>query len=121
MNYKIFWLIWGVAIISSILFAHPAQANAPQETEIIPAVLERIAMCESRNNEDAKNSHSSASGRFQFIASSWKYYGTKLWGESLKNKNVFDYWDNTELAIYVYELNGTKDWYPSRSCWGIIK
>lgn len=81
------------------------------------SVLEAVAWCESRNNPLAKNPNSSASGRFQFIKSSWNYYGKKLWGDELKNKNVFDYKDNTELAIWVYNRNGLVDWEESKPCW----
>lgn len=41
-----------------------------------------------------------------------------LWGENWVNKNVFDWDDNTELAEFVFKLNGTRDWDASRSCWG---
>lgn len=80
-------------------------------------IMEYVAYCESRNDPLAKNPNSSASGRFQFLKSSWNYYGTKLWGSELKNKNVFDYKDNTELAMWVYERNGLSDWQESKPCW----
>lgn len=80
-------------------------------------VLEAVAWCESRNDPKAKNPNSTASGRFQFLKSSWDYYGKKLWGDELKNKNVFDYEDNTELAVWVYNRNGLVDWEASKPCW----
>lgn len=79
--------------------------------------MERIAFCESKNNPNAKNPTSTASGRFQFLRSSWAYYGMQKWG-TLEGKSVFDYNDNTELAYWVYEREGTGPWEESRHCWG---
>lgn len=81
------------------------------------AVMDRIAMCESKNHALAKNPNSSASGRFQFIKSSWEYYGNQLWGTTT-GKSVFDWEHNTELAYYVAKKNkGFTDWFPSFDCW----
>lgn len=87
-------------------------------TSKISPLLERIAMCESNDNPLAKNPNSTASGRFQFLTSSWNHYGKELWGDELKNKDVFDYHENTELALYVFNKNGTRDWNASIDCWG---
>jgi len=84
------------------------------------ALFEKIAFCESRNNPRAKNPYSSASGRFQFIWGTWHHYGLELWGDSFYTKNIWDYVDNTELALYVYKKYGTKDWLASKSCWGKV-
>lgn len=81
------------------------------------SVLERIALCESQNNPLAKNPSSSASGRFQFLKGSWEAYGRQLWGTT-EGKDVFSYKDNTELAEYVYSIEGTKPWISSIDCWG---
>lgn len=85
--------------------------------EAVSALLNHIAYCESRNNPNAKNPTSTASGRFQFLRSSWNYYGYKLWGDDLINHNVFDWNDNTELANWVFKRNGTSDWLASKECW----
>ena len=68
-------------------------------------------------NYRAKNKNSSASGPFQFINSSWYYYGRQFWGEEFYKKNIWTQ-DSVELAWYVYKKNGTKDWEASRPCWG---
>lgn len=91
-------------------------ASSTPEVVLNP-VLARIALCESGNNPKAKNPGSSASGRFQFIRSSWNYYGKQLWGEKLAEKDVFSWDDNTELAIFVFNKNGTSDWLESKYCW----
>lgn len=81
-------------------------------------ILWDIAECESGNNALAKNPSSTASGRFQFLSSSWKYYGQKLWGDEWVNKDVFDWDDNTELAIYAYKQSGATPWLASVHCHG---
>ena len=91
--------------------------------------LEKIAECESgdpakKTKEqiaNAKNPLSSASGRFQFIASTWEHYGRLKWGADFEKKNVFSYDDNTELAYFVWTLNGYTDWEVSRECWQPIR
>lgn len=80
-------------------------------------LFNKIALCESGNTEDAKNPKSSASGRFQFIKSTWEHYGRELWSEDYSKKNVFDYNDNSELAWYVFDKYGVGDWQESKSCW----
>lgn len=80
-------------------------------------VMERIAACESKNVATAKNPRSSASGRFQFLKSSWEYYGKQKWG-TLEGKDVFNYEQNTELAYWVYEREGVTPWLASKYCWG---
>lgn len=96
--------------------------NPPTTGATMPVVkssplFERIARCESKNDPHAKNKYSTASGRFQFIHSSWYHYGRELWGEDFYSKNVWDYDDNTELAWYVYSEYGTKPWKASKNCW----
>lgn len=86
-------------------------------TATLPSILENIALCESNNVANAKNPNSSASGRFQFLDSSWKYYGKKLWGENFEKKNKLNFEDSTDLAVYVYGIDGVKPWLSSQECW----
>lgn len=99
----------------------PVIVDIKPVAETLPPILEKIAWCESRNIATAKNPHSTASGRFQFLNGSWNYYGKKLWGDDLIKKDKLNYQDSTELALYVYKLNGTKDWLASVKCWGSVK
>lgn len=101
---------WSIPTQAVLAFISPKIASGYE-------ILDKVALCESGNNPLAKNPNSSAKGRFQFINSSWKHYGKMLWGDNLINKDVLDYEDNTELAMYVYQLNGLKDWEESKSCW----
>lgn len=92
-------------------------------TEVLKAttteasLISAIAKCESNNDPKAKNKNSSASGRFQFIRGTWEHYGKELWKDGWIKKDVFNYEDNTELATYVVEKYGTKDWDESKFCW----
>lgn len=78
--------------------------------------MERIKFCESRGNPKAKNPSSTASGSYQFLRSSWKYYGELKWG-SLEGRDVFDHADNEELAYWVAKREGFKPWAASAHCW----
>ena len=100
----------------------PAPEPAPppvvqKKASSLTETMERIALCESRNDPLAKNPRSTASGRFQFLKGSWAYYGEQLWGDAWMEKDVFDYHDNTELAYYVAKTVGLSPWDASRYCW----
>jgi len=73
-----------------------------------------IAQCESQMYARAKNPNSTASGLFQFIASSWAGYAKKHWGEV---GDVFSAEDNADLGVWVIATYGTDDWLASSSCW----
>ncbi len=110
-------LLQSVLMAAVFVIPTPAIASTTPVVESLPSIMERVAWCESHNNPQAKNKYSSASGRFQFIWGTWYSYGLQLWGEDFYQKNIWDYDDNTELALYVYKKNGTKDWNASKSCW----
>jgi hypothetical protein len=84
---------------------------------ISSSTFERIAWCESRNKPWAKNPNSTASGRYQFIESSWEGYAQELWGDQWVLHDKWDYTDSTILAAYVFGRNGTSDWLASSPCW----
>jgi len=76
-----------------------------------------IAACESRLDPTAKNAHSSAKGVYQFLDGTWEYYGLKHWG-TLAGRDVLNFADNVDLGVWVIANYGTKDWIPSKACWG---
>ena len=91
----------------------PIQQPTPQEylAELSGenfALLNRIIICESNWRADAKNAHSSASGIFQFISSTWAN-----WGEG----DVFNPYDNIRSGVKLFEAQGTRPWDSSKSCW----
>ena len=112
-------------------------AKKARLTPTVPRVLVAISSCESGNgrygvfNYSAKNSRSTASGRYQFLNSTWRYVSrsyASTWKahgwESLRQEAtavgsmrsarpaVQD-----AAAIVLLEREGTRPWNASRSCW----
>lgn len=71
-------------------------------------LLNRIIICESGWKSTAKNPNSTASGIFQFIATTWN-----SWGEG----DVFNPYDNIRAGVKLFEAQGTHPWTASKSCW----
>lgn len=100
-KYKWFWFIWGLAIISSILFARPAQATAPDIEIKIPKNIQgtikeyaydkvvrywgeshwksfdKLIEKESSWNPLATNTESTALGLGQLLLGTYKSVGCK--------------------------------------------
>lgn len=81
-------------------------------------LLERIPWCESKNRYDALNAHSSASGRWQFLDSTWR-----SWQARYGDGRVFE---RAYLAPPEYQdlvahrgiaVQGVSSWNASRHCW----
>jgi len=75
--------------------------------------LNAVSWCESRHDDMADNADSSALGRFQIINSTLALCEKHL-GRKLDRTNEKDSWD---CAIFLYSINGLKDWRASKSCW----
>jgi hypothetical protein len=75
--------------------------------------LDAVAFCESGYNDNAKNPHSSALGRYQIIDSTIalceKHLGREL------NRTVRK--DSEACAIWLYERYGLTPWEASKHCW----
>jgi hypothetical protein len=72
----------------------------------------RIANCESGYNQFSKNSHSTASGVFQYLSGTWKNTPAGKQGIS-----VFDAEANVKTAVSSIAINGTAPWNASKRCW----
>ena len=79
---------------------------------ISPDLPLRIARCESGLRWDAKNPHSSASGPFQYLASTWR--NTE---EGRAGISVFDAEANVRAAVKHIAAKGTSPWLASKHCW----
>lgn len=90
----------------------------PPPPKEVPAILLKIAMCESKNkqfNEDG-SVHMGVinpldTGRFQI---NQKYH---LENSKKLGMDIFTLEGNTDYALYLYKKNGTRDWDWSRDCW----
>jgi hypothetical protein len=79
---------------------------------VSPELPLRIAYCESGYNRNSKNRHSSASGVYQYLASTWRNTEAGRNGVS-----VFDADANVRTAVQYIATKGTSPWNASRSCW----
>jgi len=75
-----------------------------------PAVI----ACESGGNPRAQNAHSSASGLFQFLDSSWRAYGGGKYASRAMYATVAQQY---EIANVAFAQSGLTPWNASRSCW----
>lgn len=106
----------------------PTPAPVPVWAEIdgMPGMLRRIGGCESAGHPEApinwtaQNRHSSASGGFQIIDSTWagwvKAYAPDLVGMYAKARMAPPS-DQLRVARAAFERQGTGPWAASRHCW----
>ena len=81
-----------------------------------PPILRDIRRCESRDNYAAQNSRSSASGAYQFLRSSWVWYGfAGRYGAATAAQAKP--WQQDEAAVLTWLRDGTRPWDASALCW----
>jgi muramidase (phage lysozyme) len=82
----------------------------------VPDLLLRIRYCESTNDYQAVNPSSSARGAYQFLTSSWAYYGfAEQFGAA--EAHLATPAQQDQAALEVLQAEGTAPWAASRSCW----
>lgn len=74
----------------------------------------RVANCESGYNQFSRNRNSTATGVFQYLASTWKNTEAGKQGIS-----VFDADANVHMAIKSIASGGINNWAASKSCWNV--
>jgi hypothetical protein len=74
-------------------------------------VLARIATCESHNNYAAQNAHSTASGKYQVLDSTWGRYGGYARAKDAPAAT------QEQQAHEMYARSGSAPWAASRECW----
>src|SRR3990167_891440 len=95
----------------------PPRGDLTPKTPYLPPILERIAQCESGNRQfDEKGIilgkiNRYDCGRFQINE---LYHGDKA-RELGFDLNTWE--GNTNMALWLYERQGTRPWNWSRSCW----
>jgi len=75
-----------------------------------PAVI----ACEAGGRPTAQNAHSTASGLFQFLDSSWLTYGGGKYASRAMYASVAEQY---AIANVAYARSGLSPWNASRSCW----
>lgn len=73
----------------------------------------RVARCESGFNQFAKNRSSTASGVYQWLASSWRNQPASVNG----TVSVFDAEANIRAAVWLIAHNKISPWNASKHCW----
>lgn len=99
--------------------AKPKSAGVlPKATGSVLVWEAKIGWCESRDNYRDYNPSSGASGRYQFLKTTWNsnvkmYFASKYLGRAM------DYPPAVQDAVFVkvFETEGTRPWAASRSCW----
>ena len=90
--------------------APPLQPTAAQ----VPPVLHRIAECESGGDWTAENPRSTASGKWQFLDSTWR--SQEASGDYRRAKHAPPHVQRA-AAIELYQAAGTQPWNASKPCW----
>lgn len=117
----------GVADKGNTAYAQNIIFEVPKAEKGIPAVMQRIAGCESEGNRNAKGkqfnkdgsvvTHVNADGTTDVGK-----YQINMQKEHIQNLarlhlDVMTEEGNEAYAMWIYENQGTGAWYSSRSCW----
>lgn len=84
------------------------------EMKLDPAMVLRIAKCESGLNYLSKNKNSTASGIFQFLNSTWSSTRKQM---GVEKSSQFNAQDNIDTAIWKIKNGGIGAWNESKKCW----
>lgn len=104
-----------VTMGAGVASASPAPV-APAGVLAVPAgVLDEIARCESGGSYTAQNPSSTASGKYQFINSTWMAYRGSSTATRAKDASPAE---QEAAARRLYAAEGTTPWNASKSCWG---
>jgi hypothetical protein len=115
------WIVYGsisYGLSHSETIFVKAEVIKEVPVEIIPAVMSRIAKCESGNTHykngqvivNVNKNGTYDQGKYQ-INSIWNKKATEL-GYNLSEEK-----DNEMFAMYLYKTHGTEPWYSSKNCW----
>jgi nucleoid-associated protein YgaU len=106
-----------VATAGVVLTAVPMSmgAGVAEAAQVPTGVLDEIARCESGGSYTAQNPSSSASGKYQFIDSTWRAYRGDSSAARAKDASPAE---QEAAARRLYAAQGTTPWNASKSCWG---
>ena len=105
----------GVSTSASSEESKPANTKPREDT---PAILEKIAYCESRgrqfdeNGEVIRGEHNPDDiGKYQINLENWGAEAKKL------GFDLFTEEGNRAMALELYRRQGTRPWFWSKHCW----
>lgn len=105
-------LLIGIFVLLSTInpaYARPIQRSHPNFDWGI--VKEHIGFCESRGNYNARNRRSTASGKYQFLNTTWAgRYG-------VKSAYLATPEQQEQAAQELHAARGVQPWNASRRCW----
>lgn len=105
-----------VAVAGVVLSAPMTMGAGVANASTLPqGVLDEIARCESGGSYTAQNPSSSASGKYQFIDSTWRAYRGSSSAARAKDASPAE---QEAAAQRLYAAQGTTPWNASKSCWG---
>lgn len=117
----------GVAEKGNIAYAQNVIFEVPRAEKGIPAVMQRIAGCESEGNPKAQGKQFNANGSVVTHVNTdgttdVGKYQINMQKEHILNLarlhlDVMTEEGNEAYALWIYENQGTGAWYSSRSCW----
>ena len=111
---------WNIALVvlggaSAAVAATGLLPSASQAATQAQPNWSAVIQCESGGDPTAQNAHSTASGLFQFLDSSWAAYGGLQYGQRAMDATVAQQY---AVAATAYQDSGLSPWAASESCWG---
>jgi hypothetical protein len=104
----------------TILYQKVTEIQHVEAEEVTPAVMERIAECESGNSHYAKSGQIVTNGNTNGTVDIGKYQiNLFYWGDKATELelDLTIEEDNEAFALYLYDLHGTEPWIWSKKCW----
>lgn len=96
------------------------QEHAVDHLDGIETAADAIGWCESRDDYQAQNPASTASGRYQFINSTWQWVWEDLIGKPApteRAKHADPVKQDRAFAVLWNDGQGASHWAPSEHCW----
>lgn len=105
-------LVIMVTLLSgSLVYIQPVSAGTIHPNYNWGSVKDHIGFCESHNNYKARNRHSTASGKYQFLKTTWaNRYGVKQAYQASPPQQE-------QAALELHSKKGLQPWRSSRRCW----
>ena len=116
MNYFIFTALATLLTIPG--FAYQEQVSIVDTPPEIPAVLQRIAICESQGKDFDDNGRILKGGYNKYDIGKYQI-NVLYWGDLAKELGIDIYTPegNEAMALEIYNRHGSAPWKWSKKCW----